>query len=47
MIISAGKLNSNDPLALGGLAVVKVASAHTFSIGASQTVGELGDQGSR
>ena len=44
--ITGGALNSNNASALGSLAAVNVASGATFRVGASQTVGSLGDNGS-
>ena len=43
--VSGGTLNSNNATALGTLTAVNVASGATFSLGASQTLGALGDAG--
>ena len=43
--VTGGTLNSNNATALGSLAAVNVASGATFRVGASQTIGSLGDNG--
>ncbi len=43
--VTGGTLNSNNATALGTLTVVNVAAGATFSLGASQTLGALGDCG--
>ena len=43
--VTGGTLNSNNATALGTLTAVNVASGATFSLGASQTLGALGDAG--
>ena len=43
--VSGGTLNSNNATALGTLTVVNVAGGATLSLGASQTLGALGDAG--
>ncbi len=45
VVISSGTLKSNNPTALGGFAVVNVAAGAAFSLGASQTINALTDQG--
>jgi fibronectin-binding autotransporter adhesin len=44
--VTSGTLASNNATALGSLAAVNVANGATFSAGASQTIGSLGDNGS-
>ena len=44
--VNAGTLRSNDLNALGSTGSVNVANGATFSLGATQTIGALGDSGS-